>query len=121
MKWSWVAQLFIIIGFLIFGYITVKFFHIPLPGSVVGMILLFMFLMIGLIKIEWIEKLSTFQLKHLTFLFIPPIVSLFISTAFLRMMHWNVLIIIVVSSICCLLASAYAVERYEKIKRRNIE
>ncbi|MGJ7919724.1 CidA/LrgA family protein [Neobacillus sp. LXY-4] len=119
MKLRWFLQLFILVGFLLLGYGMVTFFHIPLPGSVVGMILLFVSLLTGIIKLEWIDEASTFQLKHLTLLLIPPIVSLFISSKVLDVLQWPVLIIIIVSSISCLLATAIPVEWYEKLKRRN--
>lgn len=119
MKLKWLIQLLIILGFLILGSGLVEILHIPLPGSVTGMILLFIFLLTGIIKVEWIEKVSTFQLKHLTLLFIPPVATLFISDSFVELIQWNILVILFVSSICCLLGTAFSVEWYEKIKRRN--
>ncbi|PLR78323.1 murein hydrolase transporter LrgA [Bacillus sp. V3-13] len=119
MKLSWLLQLLIISAFLLLGYGTVAVFRIPLPGSVVGMILLFVFLLTGIIKLDWIERTASFQLKHLTLLFIPPIVSLFLSPSLQQIMHWNIVLILVVSSMCCLLGTAFFVEWYEKIKRRN--
>ncbi|MTW85022.1 CidA/LrgA family protein [Virgibacillus dakarensis] len=109
-----VLQLIIIIGFLLLGNGIVAVFPIPLPGSVVGMLLLFVVLITGILNVEWIEKVSSFQLKHLTLLFIPPIVSLFLSSGFLEILQWNILIILIVSSICCLLGTALAVEWLEK-------
>ncbi|MFD1039450.1 CidA/LrgA family protein [Virgibacillus byunsanensis] len=119
MKTNWFLQLFIIIGFLLLGSGIVKVFHIPVPGSIIGMLLLFVCLLTGIIKLEWIERASSFQLKHLTILFIPLITGLFLSSAFLEILHWNVLIILIVSSICCLLGTAFAVEWTEK--RRNVK
>jgi holin-like protein len=116
---SWFLQLLIILGFLILGHGIVTVSHLPLPSSVVGMFVLLIFLLTGMLKLEWIEKASTFQLKHLTLLFIPPIVSLFLSSSFQEILRLNVLAILVVSSLCCLLGTAFAVEWYEKIKGRN--
>jgi holin-like protein len=116
---SWFLQFLIILGFLILGHGVVTVTHLPLPSSVVGMIVLFIFLLTGMLKLEWIEKASTFQLKHLTLLFIPPIVSLFLSLSFQETIRLNVLAILVVSSLCCLLGTAFSVEWYEKIKGRN--
>ncbi|WP_307794893.1 CidA/LrgA family protein [Alkalihalobacillus sp. BA299] len=119
MRFSWLPQLLCISGFLLLGYGIVFIFQVPLPGSVVGMILLFVSLLAGIVKIEWIEQISSFQMRHLTMLFIPFIVSVFISSKFQEILQWNVLIILIVSSICCLLGSAFAVEWYEKIKRKE--
>ncbi|WP_302328430.1 CidA/LrgA family protein [Salirhabdus salicampi] len=54
------------------GNVFVKIFNISFPASIVGMFLLFTFLLIGYVSLEWIEAISSFQLKHLTLLFIPP-------------------------------------------------
>jgi holin-like protein len=116
---NWFLQLLIIIMFLLLGYGMVHLFHLPLPGSIVGMILLFIFLLTGIMKLKWVEKVASFHLKHLPILFIPPIVSLIFSSSFLEILQWNVLLILIVSSICCLLGTALFVELYEKIRGRN--
>ncbi|PLR87766.1 CidA/LrgA family protein [Bacillus sp. V33-4] len=119
MRLSWLLQLLVISGFLLLGYSIVAVFRIQLPGSVVGMILLFVFLLTGIIRLDWVESAASFQLKHLTLLFIPPIVSLFLSPSLQQIMRWNIVLILVVSSMCCLLGTAFFVEWYEKTKRRN--
>lgn len=121
MKLSWFLQLFTILVILLLGKGIVTVFHIPLPGSIIGMILLFFFLLTGIMKVEWIEKVSSFQLKHLTLLFIPPIASLFLSPRFLEVLQWNIIVILLVSSVSCLIGTAFTVEWYERIKRRNIK
>lgn len=119
MKLNWLLQFIILIGFLVLGHGIVSIFPVPLPGAVVGMILLFTCLLTGLVNIEWIEKAASFQLKHLTLLFIPLIAGLFLSSRFFDILQWNIIIILIVSSICCLLGTAYTVEWYEKLKRRR--
>ncbi len=49
---------------------------LPIPGSVVGMILLFGLLCCGIIKLQHIQVAADFLLKHLTFCFIPIAVGL---------------------------------------------
>ncbi len=55
---------------------VVKSFHIPLPGGVLGMIILFVLLSAGIIKEEWLTAATTPLLKHLAFFFIPIAVEL---------------------------------------------
>jgi len=55
---------------------VVNFFHIPLPGSVLGMISLFFLLSTGIIKEQWLSAATTPLLKHLSFFFIPIAVEL---------------------------------------------
>ncbi|MFB6467831.1 CidA/LrgA family protein [Cytobacillus sp. Hz8] len=119
MKLQWGIQTIILTGFLFLGHGMVKLFHLPLPGSIVGMLFLFISLLTGFLKLKWVEQAATFLLKHLTFLFIPPIAGLFISFSFLSILHWNVFLILIVSSVSCLLTSAFMVEWVEKLKRRR--
>jgi holin-like protein len=110
-------QLFIIVVFLLLGKAIVFLSHIPITGSVVGMITLLCLLLKGVIKLEWIEKVATFQIKHLTLLFIPLVIGVFLSPNLMHLLNWNFIIVLIVSSICCLLGTAYSVEWFEKIKR----
>lgn len=85
-------------------------FHIPLPGSVLGMIVLFTLLATGLVKEEWLTAATTPLLKHLSFFFIPIAVEL---------MEWGDLFVqkgyllflpLVVSTLVALLATGGIVQ-----------
>lgn len=58
------------------GYWIVETFHMPIPGNVVGMLILFFLLMSKIVKLEWVELASGFLLKHFAFFFVPICVSL---------------------------------------------
>jgi holin-like protein len=64
--------------FLIFraGQWGVARFHMPLPGNVLGMLLLFGLLSCGLVRETWIQEGATLLTKHLAFFFIPIAVGL---------------------------------------------
>ncbi|WP_025028327.1 CidA/LrgA family protein [Caldalkalibacillus mannanilyticus] len=48
---------------------------IPLPGNVIGFILLVFALCAGWIKLSWIEETAQFLLKHMLLFFTPVIVG----------------------------------------------
>ncbi|WP_338471707.1 CidA/LrgA family protein [Niallia sp. XMNu-256] len=56
--------------------LLVKWLHLPIPGSVCGLILLFVLLATGILKESYVEKATTFLNKHLAFFFIPFAVGL---------------------------------------------
>ncbi|WP_425458682.1 CidA/LrgA family protein [Clostridium celatum] len=56
------------------GEIISKLFNLPIPGNIVGMILLFLLLISNIVKLEKVENLSNFFLDHLAFFFIPATV-----------------------------------------------
>lgn len=51
-------------------------FDLFVPGSVIGMVLLFILLSLKIIKGNWIEIGASFMVRHLAFFFIPATVGL---------------------------------------------
>ncbi|RNC29255.1 MAG: Holin-like protein CidA [Candidatus Dichloromethanomonas elyunquensis] len=58
------------------GNFLAKISHLPVPGNVLGMVLLFILLLTGVIPIAWVEDGADLLLKHLAFFFIPIAVGL---------------------------------------------
>ncbi len=52
------------------------FLNLSVPGSVIGMLLLFTLLMTNIIKVEWIEAGAQFFVSNLVFFFIPATVGI---------------------------------------------
>jgi holin-like protein len=82
----------------------VAFTGLPIPGNVVGVLLLFLLLSLGALKLKHVELAADFLLKHLVFFFVPIAVGL---------MEWGqvfydygltLLLAIVVSAVLPLLA-----------------
>lgn len=71
-----IGQLFLLWVVYFVSTWLVTYFHIPLPGSVLGMIILFTLLSTGIIKGEWLIDATAPLLKHLSFFFIPIAVEL---------------------------------------------
>ncbi len=84
--------------------------HIPIPGNVVGMVLLFGLLCTGLVRVEHFAVAGGYLLKHISFFFIPIAVGL-MNWADLFYQHslWLSLAIIV-SAVAALLTVAYTVQ-----------
>lgn len=57
--------------FLALGELIVYFTQIPIPSSIIGMILLFIALTLKIVKLKWIEKVCDFFVSNLGFFFIP--------------------------------------------------
>lgn len=49
--------------------------HVPLPGNVLGMLLLTLSLLLGWVKLRWLEESAQFLLKHMMLFFAPTIVG----------------------------------------------
>jgi holin-like protein len=73
---AFIVQLILLLIICKLGYYLANLLHLPIPGNVIGMILLFGLLQTKVIKVEWIELTSGFLVKHLAFFFIPISISL---------------------------------------------
>lgn len=92
-----IFQLFILGLLNELGYLIVGWLNLPIPGNVLGMILLFILLLTGVLKLEWINEVASFLLKHLVFFFIPITVGIMtLGTTFLN--HGIFIIIILIAS-----------------------
>ncbi|MCD7032706.1 CidA/LrgA family protein [Metabacillus sp. GX 13764] len=65
------GQILLLFSFSLGGTFLQQLLHLPLPGSIIGMVLLFFLLKLRVLKPSWLKEGSGFLLKHLTLLFIP--------------------------------------------------
>jgi holin-like protein len=68
-------QVSVLWGFSAGGGAVQSFFHLPIPGNVIGLVALFGALAGGVIKLEWLELGGGFLTKHLAFFFVPVTVG----------------------------------------------
>lgn len=66
----------IILVFTFLGELLNYFLPFPIPASVYGLILLFLALRLGIVKLGLIEDLGNTLIALLPFLFVPPVVNL---------------------------------------------
>lgn len=76
---------------------------LPVPGNVLGIIVLFILLCSGVIKESWISEAATFLLKHLVFFFVPIAVGLMNWWGVFYEYGWVLLAAILISSLLPLL------------------
>ncbi|UVV63406.1 CidA/LrgA family protein [Bacteroides fragilis] len=67
-----IRQCAILFGCLALGELIVYLTGIKLPSSIIGMLLLTLFLKLGWIKLHWVQGMSDFLVANLGFFFIPP-------------------------------------------------
>lgn len=49
---------------------------VPIPGGVLGLLLFFLAMTLGLIKLSWVERAAGLLLRHMVLLFVPLTVGL---------------------------------------------
>jgi len=70
-----VFHILVLYGFVIVGNWLQDFLHLPLPGSIIGLLVLLAVLSLKVFQLEWIESGSYFLLSYLPLYFIPATVG----------------------------------------------
>ena len=83
------------------------FFHLMIPGSVIGMILLFLLLVFNIIKVSWIESGAGLLIKHLTLFFIPVTVGIMNYFDLFKGKGFILILIVIVSTLIVMITSGY--------------
>ncbi len=100
----------IILGFLFVGQAVSKFTHIPVPGSVLGMILLTLALMARVVKLEHVEEVGGFLIKNMSVMFIPPGVGVIVYWSLVKQQLLPITAALVVSFAVTIVLTAKVVE-----------
>jgi holin-like protein len=73
---SYLRGFLIILAFLGAGIFIADLSGVPIPGSVVGMLMLVVALRIGVVRIEWVRPMAELLLRHMALFFVPPGVAI---------------------------------------------
>lgn len=88
----------IILSIYLLGEIISKGFSLPVPGNIIGMIILLILLCSNVINLEKVETISSFFLDHLAFFFIPAGVGLLTSFDIIKSSLIQILLICIIST-----------------------
>ncbi len=111
----------IILGIYLIGELISKGFSLPLPGNIIGMIILLVLLCTKVIKVEKVENISAFFLDHLSFFFIPAGVGLISSFSSIKNSLINILLLCLITTAIVIIATGIIVQYIIKIKEKKIK
>ena len=106
-------QLLLIIAFTLLGVLIsylLSLAKINFPGSLIGMILLFIFLLIGVIKVDSINDVSKFFIDNMGIFFVPGAVTILNKLEVINEIWWKLLIVILASFVISFIATYYSVK-----------
>lgn len=103
-------QVAIILAMLLLGEGIRTMTGVSIPGTVIGMVLLFIALMTKLIKMEQIEQVSKFLLDHLAFMFVPAGVGLINSLDVIGNSWMPILAIVLISTVIVIGVTGWTVQ-----------
>jgi holin-like protein len=113
------SQIGILFGICLLGEWIATLLPFLLPGSIVSMILVLVFLFTKILKERNIEKPADFLLANMTFFFIPSGVRIIEQFDLLKSVWWQLLVISLVSLLACFLVSSWTVILVSKLLNRR--
>lgn len=113
-----ILEFIIIFGISYLGEILSKSFSLPVPGTVIGMFLLFIALYLKIIKVRHIKSAVDVLIINMAIFFIPPGVRLISSLEYMEGSWIKIIILMVLTTIVTMVVTGrvvqYLVEKGEK-------
>lgn len=106
-----ILQLALIMLITFIGTEVQKLLHIPLAGSIVGLMLFFLLLQFKIVPESWINLGADFLLKTMVFFFIPSVVGIMDVASNITMNYILFFIVIIIGTCLVALSSGYIAEK----------
>ena len=106
-----ILQLALIMLITFIGTEVQKLLHIPLAGSIVGLMLFFLLLQFKIVPESWIDVGANFLLKTMVFFFIPSVVGIMDVASNITMNYILFFIVIIIGTCLVALSSGYIAEK----------
>lgn len=111
------GELSIILSILLISQGVQTYFNLPIPATIIGMVILILMLLFNIIKLKWVENITNLLLENLSILFIPAGVGIMKEFHFLQGYILPVLFILTITTIVIILVTGYTVQYFIKFKR----
>ena len=109
-----IRQLAIIFGCLALGELVIYLTGIPLPSSIIGLLLLTSLLKLKVIRLEWVRSISDFLVGNIGFFFVPPGVALMLYFDVIKAELLPITVSVVVSTILVLVVTGWTHQIFKK-------
>ncbi|WP_138495588.1 CidA/LrgA family protein [Paenibacillus pinistramenti] len=93
--------------------------HLKIPGSILGIVLVFILLKTKVIKLEWIERGANWLLAELLLFFIPSAVGVMQYIPMLENEGLQILVVVILSTVIVMLCSGIVASRITKRKEKK--
>lgn len=116
---KYIKQFFIILCISFIGEILKQIIPLPIPASIYGMVILFIGLLTGLIKLDSVKETGKFLVEIMPIMFIPAGVGLMNSWQILQAMIIPASIITVVTIITVMIATGWISQIIIRKRKRD--
>jgi len=115
-----ILQILFIHIFLFLGSVVKAIVPIPIPSAMVGLLLLFLSLLLGIIKLEWVEQGGNWLLAELLLFFVPSAVGIVNYDEMLSWQGFMSVLLIGLSTFIVIGSTAFIAEKLNNWKEREV-
>lgn len=116
---KYIKQLLTILLISFIGESLNYFIPLPIPGGIYGMILMFILLCIGVIKLHHIKEVSRFLIDIMPMLFIPSAVGIIAQVDKLESIWFQIIIITIITTIITMVVTGLTSQAIIRVKKRK--
>ncbi|WP_339247950.1 CidA/LrgA family holin-like protein [Paenibacillus sp. FSL R10-2796] len=113
-----IIQVFLLYLFYLAGDYLQKQLHLPVSGSIVGLLLLFVLLLFRVVPVKWIEEGATTILAYLPLFFIPATAGIVNHMDIFSGRGLLLILILIVSSVLTIAAAAHSSQRLTSVNNK---
>jgi holin-like protein len=110
------VQLVLLVALSQLAELAVRAMHLPVPSNAVGMLMLFLLLHHGILRLGQIDAAAALFVRHLAFFFIPIAVGLMAYRELLATTGTELLIVIAASALIGMLAAGLVVQLVKRVR-----
>lgn len=114
-----VSEVAVLLAIYFLGCQIAAWWHLPIPGGVIGMALLLLAFALGLIKPATLQLGAGVLMAEMLLFFIPALMSLLDYGALVRDDGWRILLVIGVSTLLVMVVTAFTVEAVCRWRSRH--
>lgn len=92
--------------------------HLPVPGSILGCVLLFALLQLGVVRLTWVEAGADWLIAQLLLFFLPPAAGIVQYPSLLARDGWRLLLVILASTTLVMAATGAFAETMARLQHR---
>jgi len=104
----------ILVGLQLLGTLLVEQLGLPIPGNVIGMLLLFAALRMNLVRLEWVRDAAQLLLSHMALLFVPAGVGVMVYFDLIVMEWLPIVVATLVSTFVVMAVTGWTAALLEK-------
>lgn len=116
---KYLHQILLIFLFSFLGELLRSLIPLPIPASIYGMVLLFLALSIGIVRLEQVSSAGSFLTSFFPVLFVAPVVSLIDCWDDIKAHILPILLVMIFSSVVCFFVSGKLTQHLMKKRKED--